>query len=183
MLRTDERTPGLDDEPFAAWLLRHGQTPEVMQRLWDVIVVATLNGRCEEVSAAAALMVLRTGFLRSATGGGIGVPRVALSALHVEPALRYLRQRGAQVLTHAAVRAVHVEDGAVVGLSLADGAAIEADAYVLATPPSATRRPPASALARAPPLRVHRTNTQRAHRQRPPVVRKARDGPPIRRLP
>ena len=138
MLRTDERTPGLDDQPFAAWLRRHGQTPELIQRLWDVIVVATLNGRCEEVSAAAALMVLRTGFLRSTTGGGIGVPSVPLSALHVEPALCYLQQRGAEFLTRAAVRSVHVEDGAVVGLSLADGASIEASACVLATPPSAT---------------------------------------------
>jgi squalene-associated FAD-dependent desaturase len=137
MLRTEEETPGLDDEPFGDWLRRHGQSADVVRKLWDVIITATMNAHCAEVSTAAALMVLRTALLGSADAGAIGVPRVGLSSLHVEPALRELRRRDARIITRAGVQALRVEDGRATGMALADGAVLDADAYVIATPPTA----------------------------------------------
>lgn len=137
MLRTHETAPGLDDEPFGRWLRSRGQTGPLVRGLWDLFVTATLNAHCEDVSTAAALMVLRTGLLGSADAGAIGVPRVGLSSLHVEPALRELRRHDARIITRAAVRALHVEEDRVTGLALADGATLHADACAVAVPPSA----------------------------------------------
>ncbi len=121
----------LDEVSFADWLGDHGQGERAIARFWDLIVLPTCNDRSDRVSAALAAFVFHEGFLRTARGSAIGWSRVGLTHL-VDPAARdWLAARGGQVLTGRGVAAA--EPGAV---TLTDGARLEADAVVLAMPPS-----------------------------------------------
>lgn len=120
---------------FAAWLRSHGQSAAAIRDFWDLIVVPALNCRSEDASAAQAIFVFREGFLKSAEAAAVGVPAVGLSALHVEPAVRYLEERGGDLRTGAAVEEIEIEGGRVRAVRLASGERVEADACVCALPP------------------------------------------------
>lgn len=107
------------------------------QRLWHPVLLAALNTEPEGSSAALAAAILRETL---GAGGTSCIPVVAtggLSAAFVEPALIYLRERGAEIRLGARLRAIDVEAGRVRRLRFGDAeTAIEADdAVVLAVPP------------------------------------------------
>ena len=148
--------PGLDEVSFADWLAGHGQGPGSIARFWDLIVLPTCNDRSDRVSAALAAFVFREGFLRTRTGSAIGWSTVGLTRL-VDPAARsFLEARGGRVLSGRA--AVEAGPG---GVTLSDGERLEADAVVVALPPSRAREvapaalPEDPGLGAAPILNVH----------------------------
>lgn len=124
----------LDAMTFAEWLRRHGQSGTAIRRFWDLIVVPTLNCRCDDASAAQALFVFREGFLKSAESAAIGVPTVGLTELHVAPAVRYIEARGGAVRTGAGVTAIEFDRGRVTSVVTEEGERVEAGAYVCALP-------------------------------------------------
>lgn len=126
-------------ETFAAWLRRHGQSETAIRDFWDLIVVPTLNARSDEASAAQALFVFQEGFLKSSDATAIGIPAVGLSQLHVEPALRYIERRGGTVRLGCGVAGIESGAGRVIGLTLASGERVSADAYIVALPPAELR--------------------------------------------
>ncbi len=125
----------LGEVTFASWLRAQGQTSRTIGAFWDLIIVPALNATCADVSAEQALFVFQTGFLASATLAAIGVPRAGLTQLHVEPALRYVRDRGGALLIGATVERVELNDGAVRAVLIASGERIPCDACVVAVPP------------------------------------------------
>jgi squalene-associated FAD-dependent desaturase len=132
--RCEAERRALDGVSFAAWLRDCGQSEAAIRGFWDFITVPTLNCRSEEASAAAALFVLREGFLGANDASAIGVARVGLSELHVEPALRLLERRGATLRLGCAVERLEVRDGAVEGVALASGEREAFDVVVSALP-------------------------------------------------
>lgn len=122
----------LADRSFADWLTEHGQGGRARRALWDFVVLPTLNCTAEEASAADALFVFRRALLQRADAAGIGVPRVGLSRLHVEPALERLRRRGAEVRLRTGIARVELDGDAVAGVVTARGRAVPVDALVLA---------------------------------------------------
>jgi squalene-associated FAD-dependent desaturase len=130
-----ERRAELNGETFGEWLRGHGQSETAIHDFWDLIVVPTLNARSDEGSAAQALFVFQEGFLASSTATALGVPAVGLSALHVEPALRYVQERGGEVRLGCTVDRLEVEEGAVSAVVPANGPPETFDAYVAALPP------------------------------------------------
>ncbi|HZP26622.1 MAG TPA: hydroxysqualene dehydroxylase HpnE [Dehalococcoidia bacterium] len=126
----------LDGVPFAEWLRSQRQTANAIRNFWNLIILPTLNDDVENVSTDLALMVLQQGFLRSRRGSAIGYAKVGLSRLVGEAALRYIEERGGRVTTGSGARELAFQDGHVTGV-LADGELLEADAYLLAVPPSA----------------------------------------------
>ncbi len=125
----------LDGSTFGEWLRRHGQTESAIRDFWDLIVVPALNCRSDDTSASQAVFVFREGFLKSAGSAAIGVPRVGLSELHVEPALRYVLERGGEVRTGCAVERIVARDGRVEAIELANGERVRCGACVCALPP------------------------------------------------
>ncbi len=123
------------DLGFAEWLQARGQSESAIAGFWDLIVVPALNCRCDDVSASQAMFVFREGFLKSAESAAIGVPTVGLSALHVEPAMRYIEARGGEFRMGRGVVRFDVRDNAVENITLADGESASFDAYVSALPP------------------------------------------------
>ncbi len=80
--RADLRDPALDQETFAGWLRRHGQSDHAIANLWDLICVATVNLPSSEASAAVAAMVFQVGLLTDPRAADIGWSRVPLGELH-----------------------------------------------------------------------------------------------------
>ncbi len=102
----DPDNPELDEQTFASWLTRHGQSENAIEALWNLIALPTLNLPAAEASLAAAVKVFRTGVLDSASGSDIGIPSVPFRELHAEPARRALELAGAQIRIQTRVRAV-----------------------------------------------------------------------------
>jgi squalene-associated FAD-dependent desaturase len=129
ILAPDRRLPdtaGLDYIALAKLLLaKPGQTlrpflgaGEMARRLWDPIFVSALNTAPEEASATLAATIVRETF---AKGGEACRPVVAvagLSAAFVDPALDFLRVRGAQLSFGAKLRGFCFEGGRVSALDL-----------------------------------------------------------------
>ncbi|HEX6511751.1 MAG TPA: FAD-dependent oxidoreductase, partial [Chloroflexota bacterium] len=141
-----------EDETLASWLLRHRQTPNALQRFWNVIIIPTCNAPAERVSAAQGGFVFREGLLRTAWDGRLGYPRVGLSHIVPEPATEYLRSRGAELRFGTALERLDTE-----GALTSHGQRLTAAAYVAAVPPTVLARlvpepwaQPAAALELAP---------------------------------
>lgn len=134
----DPADPRLDERTFGDWLTEHGQNDATVRALWNLITVAALNCDAQQASLALAAMVFRTALLDRADAADIGVPRRPLDDLHVRPAQKYLRARGAEIRTRAAVRAIErdVLGGHGFVLRLDDGE-VRADGVVVAVPPTA----------------------------------------------
>lgn len=123
---------GLWTTTFEDWLRSHGQTDIEIARLWDFLLLPTLNARSSQVAASDALFVIREGFLASSRSAAIGVSTVGLSALHVDPAVAYITARGGRLCTSSNVAAIEA-DGRRATLHFAKGEQQEFDAVICAT--------------------------------------------------
>lgn len=172
----DPDDPATDERGFGEWLASHGQRDRAVAALWDLITVAALNTTAARASLALAARVFRTALLERADAADIGVPTVGLSALHAEPAERYLRARGAEVHTRSAVREIASDPGSGAGFRVRlDDGEFDADSVVAAVPPEAARAIcPAGAfggtdierLGAAPIVNLHAVYSRRVLRER-----------------
>ncbi|MFF2655776.1 hydroxysqualene dehydroxylase HpnE [Kitasatospora sp. NPDC058032] len=101
--RLDLADPALDEVSFADWLRSHGQNDRTLAALWDLVGVATLNARADQVSLALAAMVFKTGLLSDPGASDIGTPTVPLGVIHHDRALAELERAGVKVLLRARV--------------------------------------------------------------------------------
>jgi squalene-associated FAD-dependent desaturase len=142
LYRLDPADPALDARDFGSWLAEHGQSSRAVEALWDLIGVATLNARAEDVSLALAAMVLRTGLLSDTGASDIGWARVPLGDLHDTLARRALEAAGVRVVTRARATALDRREDGRWQVALTEGAGdartLDADAVVLAVPPQET---------------------------------------------
>src|SRR5262249_47250362 len=69
--RLDADDPELDERNFGSWLSQHGQSPQTVAHLWELIARPTLNLSVNEASLAAAVKVFRTGLLDRADAADI----------------------------------------------------------------------------------------------------------------
>ncbi len=123
--------PKDDGENFQAWLERHGQTKQAIERFWAPVLVSALNEELERTSVRYAAMVFRDSFLKSAEAGRMGVPAVPLSQLY-GTAAEYIEARGGKVHLRAAVDSFQTDDDGV--RLCVGGEEVRADYAVLATP-------------------------------------------------
>jgi squalene-associated FAD-dependent desaturase len=130
--RVDRDAPAADETSFGAWLGAHGQSPRAVEALWDLIGVATLNATADQASLALAATVFQLGLLDRADAADIGWSTVPLQELHGDSGLRALGEAGVEVRT---------------GSKVTDLSALDAEAVVVAVPPTdAARLLPADAL-------------------------------------
>ncbi|WP_024799640.1 hydroxysqualene dehydroxylase HpnE [Nocardia sp. BMG51109] len=160
----DPGDPRSDAASFGEWLRAHGQDRDAVESLWDLVGIATLNARADDVSLALAATVFQIGLLTRSDAADIGWARVPLGRLHGESAEKALAAAGATVLTRTKVSAVQRNpDGWTIR---ADGDGVDVDALVLAVPPgpASALLPPgamdlpagwAAALGSAPIINVH----------------------------
>ena len=116
----------LADVPFGQWLDEHRQSPGVIAKLYDTVLIGALNEDTRRASAEYAIKVFQDSLLAHAGGYVIGIPDGPLGELYRTVPVRDLR-----LGTRAAGLVFDAEK--VRGVELASGEVIEADAVVLAT--------------------------------------------------
>jgi squalene-associated FAD-dependent desaturase len=114
-----------DEETFASFLRRRGQTQRMIDRFWDVFVRPALNLRSEEASAAAAIFTVKTAMFGRASASDVIIPAKPLGRMHGDAAGRALEAAGATLCT--GVRVESLDD-------------LDADAIVVAVPPGESAR-------------------------------------------
>lgn len=99
------------DTSVGHFLSTHGQHDEMVRCLWRPLCVSALNTPIETASARAFLNVLRDGLDTERRNSDILIARRDLTALFPEPAARYVRARGGEILVGHTVTAISLEDG------------------------------------------------------------------------
>jgi squalene-associated FAD-dependent desaturase len=100
-----------DEGSVAGWYGRTGQTEGAIQHFWEPIVLATLNDVGANCSMRYAGKVFYELFLKTRTGGRLGIPSVPLSEFYSAGA-ELVERRGGQVETRAGVEQLcQLEDG------------------------------------------------------------------------
>ncbi|MDR7168793.1 squalene-associated FAD-dependent desaturase [Nocardia kruczakiae] len=132
----DTTDPRTDATSFGGWLRAHGQDRDAVDSLWDLVGIATLNARADDVSLALAATVFQVGLLTDSDAADIGWSRIPLRRLHGDAGQAALTAAGATVI-HEKVTAVRrAEAGWSVRTGESDYAA---DAVVSAVPPTAAQ--------------------------------------------
>lgn len=126
---------GRPGESFADWLWRNGQNTRTIHLFWATVLVSALNGRLDRMDFAMARKVFVDGFLANREGFQMEIPAAPLGELYGLRLETWLRDRGVDVRLTAGVRSIDAdEDGDLRGVTLRDGATIDADFVVVAVP-------------------------------------------------
>jgi len=97
--------PASDQESFAAWLRRTGQTGQAIRHFWEPIVTSALNDRFENCSVKYAGKIFHESFLRSPQAGRLGIPTKPMSEF-LEPVVKLARRLGVDLRLNSAVDAI-----------------------------------------------------------------------------
>jgi hydroxysqualene dehydroxylase len=128
----DPADPAAETTTFGRWLRAHGQSTRAIDRLWDLIVLPTLNLHADDASLAAAAFVFRTGFLEASDACDLGVPTVPLGRLHGDAAAAALAASRVEVRLRTKVeRIVPLEEGFELDVR---GGSVTVDRVICAVP-------------------------------------------------
>ncbi|MCM6777776.1 hydroxysqualene dehydroxylase HpnE [Nocardia sp. CDC159] len=129
----------LADLTTEQWFQRVGMPATAREALWDWLALGIAAEPVQRESAKIFADVMATGLrlgLRHRIPVTIGYPTVDLDTLYVTGALRLFERRGVEVRYRTVARRITIRDGAVTGVTLADGSELPADAVVCAVPNS-----------------------------------------------
>ena len=114
-----------------------GPDNALFRRFWEPIAVAVLNTAAEEGAASLMSTVMRETLLRGEAACRPLIAKRGLSESFVDPAIRFLEGRGAEIGLNHRLRGLNIEDGRVAELDFGDGpvALDDGDTVVLAVPP------------------------------------------------
>jgi hydroxysqualene dehydroxylase len=116
--KVDPDDPAADARSFGDWLTEHGQGPEALETLWELIARPTINLTAADASLAQAAYVFQQGLLGDADAGDVGYARVPLGEIHDVAARRALAEAGVEVRLRAGVTTIdRGEDGFRVSVS------------------------------------------------------------------
>ena len=122
-----------EDVSVADWAERAKIPETAVRRYLEPVLVSACNDALQRISCRYAFMVFREGFLANPKAYHFGIPRVPLGTLYTEPTVRYLEDRGGEVLLRTTVRQIAI-GGARRCVLLADGRNLSPDIVVCATP-------------------------------------------------
>ena len=116
-----------------------GNTGALFEKFWEPLAVAALNTPAEEGAARLLWPVLRETFARGEAACRPLIARRGLTHAFVEPALRRLRQAGAEIRFKCRLQSVDYRDGKARILDFESDKVVlnDHDTVVLAVPPSA----------------------------------------------
>ena len=107
------------DETVKRWLERNGQTPKLVELLWEPLAVAALNQPIDHAAAEPFTRVLAQMLGPDRRDAAVGIPLKPLDELYVEPACAYLEAHGGLIRTNAQARVI-VKDDAVSHVAVRD---------------------------------------------------------------
>jgi squalene-associated FAD-dependent desaturase len=136
ILKARGHTKDLDEVPaisMQTWLERRRQTQGAVERFWRVVLVSALDEELDRTDARFGVDVFWKAFLSNRTGYRMGVPTVPLADLY-DGCKSAIERKGGQVTLRAPVRAIHIEQGALAGITFDNTKIESADACVFALP-------------------------------------------------
>jgi zeta-carotene desaturase len=86
------------------WLTHHGQTPRLIELLWEPLAVAALNQSIDMAAAAPFASVLRRMFGSHRRDSSLGLPLKPIDEVYANPAVGFIDQRGGVVRVNAPCR-------------------------------------------------------------------------------
>jgi len=116
---SDTRRAASPGETVKQWLERNGQTPKLVELLWEPLAVAALNQPIAHAAAEPFARVLAQMLGPDPRDAAVGIPLKPLDELYVAPAVAFLEARGATVRTNAQAR-VAIERDAVAHVAVRD---------------------------------------------------------------
>lgn len=119
---------------------RLGPDNVLFRRFWEPIAVAVLNTAAEEGAASLMSAVMKETLFRGQAACRPLIAKQGLSESFVDPAIRFLEDRGAKIVFNNRLKRLNIENGRVTGLDFGDGSVAldDGDTVVLAVPPPAT---------------------------------------------
>ncbi|WP_405179781.1 FAD-dependent oxidoreductase [Nocardia sp. NBC_01377] len=127
----------LVDLTTAQWFDRVGMPATAREAVWDWLALGIAAEPVHRESAKVFADVLATGIrlgIKDRKGVDIGYPTTDLDTLYVTGALEVFARHGVEVRHKAVARRIHIADGKVTGVALADGSVVPADAVICAVP-------------------------------------------------
>jgi squalene-associated FAD-dependent desaturase len=121
-------------DSFADWLRRHGQSPELCERFWHVVLVSALSESLNRIDVRYARKVFVDGFLANREGWRVLIPTAPLNELYGGAVSDWLTRHGTDVRMSAAVRELEYDASAVRAVVLRDGERVTGSQFVLAVP-------------------------------------------------
>lgn len=129
--RTEQRRAARD-VTVRQWLLDLGQTPRLIELLWEPLAVAALNEPVDVASAAPFREVLRRMFTSHRRDSSLGLPLVPLDALYAEPSRAFILRHGGSVRTGARARVRVTGDDSPRPVVTVGGEDLQPDAVICA---------------------------------------------------
>ena len=130
--------PSHDQESAAQWLKRTRQTERSIRHFWNPILMATLNDNIANCSTYYAGKIFHELFIKSSTGGRLGIPTVPLSEFYTDIA-RLIESRGGTVRLRSSVEALTQQQDGRWRVSMADEDHV-AESIILALPFEQTQK-------------------------------------------
>ena len=130
--------PATDDESVASWYLRTHQTSGAIRHFWEPILLATLNDSAANCSLKYAGKVFHELFLKSSSGGRLGIPTVPLSEFYATGA-EMVQNNGGRVELRSSVEQISLQSHGR-WLLQCGGTEYLADDVILALPFEQTQR-------------------------------------------
>ena len=85
------------EETVRQWLIRHRQTPRLIELLWEPLAVAALNQPIDSAAAAPFVSVLALMFGRDPRDAALALPLKPLDEMYARPAREYIERKGGTV--------------------------------------------------------------------------------------
>lgn len=130
-LLMDRKKDGAD-RSFGDWLRSKGMSEESIEKLWNSILVPTLNAIADDVSLSMGMMIVER-VLLDKEGGRLGRLNCSLSKIG-EEAAGYIQDRGGIIKLNSRVRSVEIMEEGEHLVNLADGSTLETDVLLSAVP-------------------------------------------------
>jgi squalene-associated FAD-dependent desaturase len=83
-----------------------GQSETLVHKLWEPICLATINASVKQASARIFLNVLKIALLESASNSRLLIPKVGLSELLIDPAVKKLTSTGATIRLKTSISSI-----------------------------------------------------------------------------
>ncbi len=122
------------NQAAGAWLREQGQSARTIERFWSVVLVSALGDTVDRVALSMARKVFLDGFMRSADGYEILLPRIPLGEIFDGRVKRRLQELGVNLHLGSQVQSIEMNEGQAESLALADGRRVGFDALVVAAP-------------------------------------------------
>lgn len=122
------------EDTIEQWLDAHGQSEELKRAFWEPLAISVMNEHLMHASAKVFVHALRHAFLAAWKNAALALPRVGLSDLYVDAAMRFLISHGAAVQVNSGVATLGADGSRLQVVHLRDGREIACAAVILAVP-------------------------------------------------